>query len=191
MLADPFADPFADRIGGIGGIDEAPLNLVARRATREAMSFVRIALVLGLLVVLPTSVSRTSADDRATDLTRLGVRTEQLAQLTARFLGEARRDADETRTRCLDRKLAEVHALLRQTWYRSESGLGSTVALDQRYATLRREVHACVGIVLRDQRTQAATPRTRVEMHVPSDAPTEDPTQVPTSSADATVVPPG
>jgi len=155
------------------------------------MSFVRFALVLGLLVVVPTSVSRTSADDRATDLTRLGVRTEQLAQLTARFLGEARRDADETRTRCLDRKLAEVHALLRQTWHRSDSGLGSTAALDQRYATLRREVHACVGIVLREERSQAATTRTRVEVLVPSDAPTDDPTRVPTSSSEATIVPPG
>jgi hypothetical protein len=166
------------------------LNLAARRATEESMSFARFALVLGLLVVLPTSVSRTSANDRGTDITRLGVRTEQLAQLTARFLGEARRDADETRTRCLDRKLAEVHALLRQTWHRSESGLGSTVALDQRYATLRREVHACVGIVLREERTQATTTRTRVEMLVPSDAPTQDPTLVPASEPGATVVPP-
>lgn len=154
------------------------------------MSFVRFALVLGLLVVIPTSASRTSADDRARDITRLSLRTEQLAQLTARFLGEARRDADETRTRCLDRKLAEVHALLRQTWYRSENGLGSNAALDQRYATLRREVHACVGIVLREERTQAAT-RTRVEMLVPSDAPTEDPTLVPASDPGATLVPPG
>lgn len=148
------------------------------------MSFVRLALVLGIFVAVPTH-----ADDRPSDSTRLGVRTEQLAQLTARFLGEARRDADEARVRCLDRKLAEVHALLRQAWYRSENGLASTSALDQRYGTLRREVHACVGIVLRDERRAAPT-QTRVEMFVPRDAPDEDPTQLRATEPIAPLVPP-
>ncbi|MCB9616749.1 MAG: hypothetical protein H6722_30305 [Sandaracinus sp.] len=139
-----------------------------------------------LVGVLPAS---SRADEGATDLTRLGVRTEQLAQLTARFLGEARRDGDATQTQCLDRKLTEVHALLRQTWYRSESGLAPSAALDERYARLRREVHACVGIVLRDG-TRGPRARTRVEAYVPSER-FDDPTRVPTSEAASTVVPPG
>lgn len=164
-------------------------NLQAVTSSRLPHLALASMLLVSMLVSMLLVPAPSLADERS-ELTRLGVRTEQLAQLTARFLGEARRDARDAQVQCLDRKLAEVHALLRQAWYRSDNGLAPTEALQTRYAILRREVHACVGIVLSDPRARIRR-ETRVEVHVERDVPNDDPTALPRLEGPSTIVPPG
>lgn len=154
--------------------------------TTTSLRSLLLAATLALVSLAPAHANERPSERDA--LTRLSLRTEQLAQLAARFLGEARREGDDAQARCLDRKLTEVHALLRQAWYRSESGLASSAALEQRHAQLRREVHACVGIVLRESNGGPRT-RTVVEVRVPREV-HDDPTRLPGVRADDMVIPP-
>ncbi|MBX3246594.1 MAG: hypothetical protein KF901_05370 [Myxococcales bacterium] len=138
-------------------------------------------LVLPALLLVTTLAPALRADDRPRDveLTQLVVRVERLAQWAARQLGEARRDGDVARVQCLDQRLAEVHALLRQTWYQAERPSpprGVNAVLVARQEGLRRQLYACVGIHLSE--SGAVRNRTVVTTEIAPDTPREDPTRM-------------